>query len=163
MQDNKMQLNLADLLREEHIILNIQAGETREALVKLSKPLVETGSVEPEFAEDVWEREQVYPTGLPTKPFPVAIPHADPDHVKQTAVCFGTLLEPVPFSQMGGDESTILSIRTAILLAIKEREKQTEMIQQVIGLIQNGDFVTALQNCASRTEAYLLIKETLES
>lgn len=156
-----MQLHLSDLLEEEHIILNVQADGTREALRKLSEPLIATGHVEPLFVEDVWTREQSYPTGLPTEPHPVAIPHADPDHINQTAVCFGTLQEPVPFSQMGGDGSIVLEVRTAVLLAIKEREKQAELIQQVMGLIQNGDFIAALQDCTIEAEAYQLIKETL--
>jgi len=65
-----------------------------------------TGYVSEEFAEDVWEREKIFPTGLPTQPFGVAIPHADPDHVKQSAVCLGILNSPVFFNQMGMESST---------------------------------------------------------
>ena len=84
-----MQNNLIDLLRVEHILVGVHAKDAQDAIRQLTDALLLTGHVEAGFAEDVWKREQTFPTGLPTEPLAVAIPHADPDHVNASAVCIG--------------------------------------------------------------------------
>jgi len=158
-----MKLNLLELLRPDHIRLHLQAADGFEAVRLLTEPLVESGHAEPEFTEDVWAREENFPTGLPTQPHAVAIPHADPDHIHQSAVCFGTLTAPVSFAQMGTDGSTILEVRVIILLAIKEREKQAELIQQVVSLIQDGDLLTELLKAENVDQAHQLIQSALDT
>src|SRR5574342_659735 len=106
-----MQFTLIDLLKIEHVLVGVQAAYAQEAIQKLAAALVHTGHVTPEFTDDVWKREQTYPTGLPTQPMAVAIPHADPEHVEQSAVCIGILKSPVGFTQMGTDGSAILDVR----------------------------------------------------
>lgn len=157
-----MQRTLFELLNRDHILLDIEAAHGRDTIQKLTAPLVETGHVEPGFAEDAWEREQEYPTGLPTQPYAVAIPHADPDHVIQSAVCFGTLQDSVPFGQMGSDGSTELDVEVVILLAIREREKQPELIQQVVSLIQSPQFLDKLVRQETSESALQLIRDTLK-
>jgi PTS system galactitol-specific IIA component len=127
----------------------------------LTNVLVKTGHVTPEFAEDVWKREQTFPTGLPTQPLAVAIPHADPDHVSQSAVCVGVLSSPVRFGQMGTDGSTLLDVQLIFLLAIKEREKQVEMIGQLVTLIQTGSLLEGLAGIKDSAEALALIQKAL--
>lgn len=157
----EMQSTLTDLLTNEHILVNLEANDAHEAIYKLAAALVESGRVMPEFAEDVWRREQTFPTGLPTQPLAVAIPHTDPEHVNQSAVCIGTLLFPVRFAQMGTDGSTFLDVRIMFLLAIKQREKQVEMIQQLITLIQEGSLLQDLVKVKDSAEAMALIQKTL--
>ncbi len=156
-----MKLSLFELLNEEHIYLNLEAKDGHDAIRQINELLVASGHTDPGYAEDVWAREDTFPTGLPTEPHAVAIPHADPDHIHQSAVCFATLKETVPFHQMGTDSSAVLQIRVIILLAIKEREKQAELIAQVVALIQDGDFLTALLGQPTAQDAYLLIHGTL--
>jgi len=156
-----MQYSLVDLLNPEHILLDVQAADAQEAIRMLADPLVRTGHVTPEFAGDVWKREQTFPTGLPTQPLPVAIPHADPTFVNRSAVCFGTLDSTVRFGQMGTDGSTLLDIRLVFLLAIKEKEKQVEMIKQVMILLQTPSLLEGLAEVKQVPQAYALIKDTL--
>lgn len=156
-----MQYTLVDLLKSEHILVNLQALDARQAIEQLTAALVQSGDVAPEFAEDVFKREQTFPTGLPTHPLAVAIPHADPDHVFRSAVCIGVFKSPVRFAQMGTDGSTLLDAHLVFLLAIKEREKQVEMIQQLITLIQTGSLLEALSKAGDSAEALELIQTTL--
>jgi PTS system galactitol-specific IIA component len=156
-----MQYAFIDLLNNEHILIGVEAADTQDAIGKLTAVLVETDHVTPEFADDVWEREKTFPTGLPTQPLAVAIPHADPDHVNQSAVCVGVLKSPVRFSQMGTDGSTVLDVPIIFLLAIKEKEKQVEMIQQLMALIQSPELLEGLSRVKSVSEAMGLIKRTL--
>lgn len=156
-----MQNTLMDLLGTEHILINVDAKDAQEAIQKLTVALVETGHVAPGFSEDVWKREQTFPTGLPTQPLAVAIPHADPDHVNHSAVCIGVLNSPVPFAQMGTDGSVFLDVQLVFMLAIKEREKQVEMIQQLMIVIQNASLLEELSKAKDSTEAFTLIQTML--
>jgi len=157
-----MQYKLTDLINKEHIVVNLQAKDSREVIDLMTVPLVNTRHVSPEFAEDVWNRELVYPTGLPTEPFAVAIPHADPDHINQSAVCIGILKTPVQFGQMGTDGSTKLDAHLIFLLALKEREKQVEMISQLIHLIQTGSLLEELSLAQDEITCVELIERTLK-
>ena len=156
-----MQHHLKDFLRPEHIILNLEARDAREALDKIVAVLVHTGCVTSEFADDIWEREQVFPTGLPTQPLASALPHADPQHVLQTAVAISTLKTPVRFGQMGTDGSVGLDVRVIILLAIKEREKQTELIRQVIQLLQSPETLEKLAIAETPEQALQILHQAL--
>lgn len=157
-----MQRTLFDLLDKNHILLNLRVNDSQEAIQQMTTLLVESSHVEQAFAEDVWEREKTYPTGLPTQPHAVAIPHADPDHVNQSAVCFGTLQGTVPFAQMGTEGSTVLDVKVIVLLAIKEREKQADLIKQVVNLIQNREFLQTLVDLEEVESAFQLIKDTIQ-
>lgn len=156
-----MTYTLLDLLRLEHIVLGVAAQDAEEIIRSLSDLLAATGFVQESFAEDVWEREQTYPTGLPTEPIAVAIPHADPDHVNQSAVCLGVLTKTVEFSQMGTDGSVVVDARIVFLLAIKEVEKQVVLIQQLMELIQNPDLLRNITASQSPEEILELITDSM--
>lgn len=156
-----MQYTLVDLLKPEHIATGLESQDTGQIIHALTDLLVQSGSAGPEFADDVLTREQTFPTGLPTQPVPVAIPHADPVHLIRSAVAIGVLKTPVQFGQMGTDGSTILDAKIVFLLAIKEREKQVEMIQQLIALIQSPDLLLGLTRAKDANEALRLIHQTL--
>ena len=156
-----MQYTLIDLLKMEHILIGIDVAGAQEAIRKLTASLVDTGHVQPEFADDVWKREETFPTGLPTQPLAVAIPHADPDHVNRSAVCIGVLNSPVKFSQMGTDGSIVLDVSVIFMLAIKEKEKQVEMIQQLISLIQSPKLLDSLLRVKDSAEAMSLFQTFL--
>lgn len=156
-----MQYTLIDLLKIEHILVAVEAADAQDAIRNLTAALVETDHVTPEFAEDVWEREDTFPTGLPTQPLAVAIPHADPDHVNRSAVCVAVLNSPVQFSQMGTDGSIVLDVSVIFMLAIKEKEKQVEMIQQLVTLIQSPKLLDGLSKVKDSVEAMSLIQTFL--
>jgi PTS system galactitol-specific IIA component len=158
-----MQYTLVDLLRPEHIMVGLEAADAQQAIQALSGLMVQSGHAGPEFAADVWEREQTFPTGLPTQPVAIAIPHADPFHVNQSAVSMGILKTPVLFGQMGTDGSVHLDAKVVFLLAIKEREKQVEMIQQLITLIQSADLLAGITHAEDADQVLELIRHTLSS
>lgn len=155
--------SLLDLLKPEYIRIGIQAEDAHQAILKTNAALAAGGATSEEYGEDAWKREQAFPTGLPTQPIAVAIPHADPDHVYHSAVGIGILETPVVFSQMGLDASTRLHAHIIFLLAVKEREKQAALIQQVATLLQTGDLLEHLADAASQKEAFQLIKNTLHA
>lgn len=142
-------------------MVGLQPGGEEDVIRTLAGRLVETGYVNEGFGQDVWDREQEFPTGLPTEPVGVAIPHADPDHVIKSAVCMGALTEPVSFTQMGLDASQSVEALLVFMLAIKEKEKQVVMIQQLVEMIQNPTLLTSLTAVRDADQAFKLISASV--
>lgn len=93
---------------QENFIQRLPAGLSVEQIIRqLAQPLVTAELVVPDFADHVLEREATYPTGLPTEPPCVAIPHTDHKHVRHNAIAIGILPEPVVFADMGGDPDPV--------------------------------------------------------
>ena len=158
-----MQYTLFDLLQVENIAVGLDAADALSAIRAVNDMLVRSGKTLPAFGEDACTREGTFPTGLPTRPVAVAIPHADPPNVLASAVAIATLKSPVQFAQMGTDGSTKLDVHAIFLLAIKEQSKQVEMIQQLMKVIQNQSLLDALTRAASPQEAFDLILASLKT
>jgi PTS system galactitol-specific IIA component len=157
-----MEYTFLDLLIDEHIRIDLNVTSAEEVIQILSDVLENKGFVEHEFANDVLGREKEFPTGLPTEPIGVAIPHADPDHILKTAVAIGMLKNAVQFSQMGMEAEKRVQVHVVFLLAIKEKEKQVTMIQQLVQLIQTPELLGKLHACESSEEALRVMTRGLE-
>lgn len=139
-----MQWHLADLLHEDTTVVGLQASSDTQVISVLVAALAASGYVAPQFAADVLARERTFPTGLPTEPVGVAIPHADPDHVHQSAIAIGVLAQPVAFQRMGSSGDAEVAAHLVFLLAVKETEKQVELIRELMGLLQDWELLMAL-------------------
>ena len=62
---------------ESLIALDLEAPDCRTVIDVLAGKLHEEGLVVAEYGQQTYERELEHPTGLPTKPFCIAFPHAD--------------------------------------------------------------------------------------
>jgi PTS system galactitol-specific IIA component len=137
-------------------------GESREeALRTLAERLVAAGYASPGYAEDVITRERTFPTGLPTDP-PVAIPHADPDHVLQPAIAVGVFDAPVSFAEMGGlDPAPSLQVRLVFMLAMTEKSQATHLLRHLSAAFRNRDLLIRLQSAPGAGEAVPTVQDLL--
>lgn len=67
---------MADLLQLAGIVLDATASSREEAVAVCGQLLVDLGAVQPEYAEAMWEREQVFPSEIGSG---FAIPHGTDD------------------------------------------------------------------------------------
>lgn len=137
-------MHLLDLLSKSLLIPSLEASDAEGCIRSLTKVMVDEGCALPEYAEDVIRRERTFPTGLPTEPIAVAIPHADPDHLRRSCVALGISARGIPFGQMGTDGDIQVHARLIFLLGIREREKQVDMIGELMELIQNESLLKSL-------------------
>jgi PTS system galactitol-specific IIA component len=158
-----MQDTLIDLLSLDHVLVGVEAADAQAVIRILADLLVQSGHVTPRFVESILKREQTYPTGLPTEPFATAIPHADPDQVNASSISVGVLKSAVQFAQMGTDGSVRLDVLVVFLLAIKERDKQVGLIQQLTMLIQNPSLLQALSEAKTPVEVLDMVHKALQS
>ncbi len=154
--------HLKDLIRKELLLLHPEVSDGETTIRRLVDSMTKAGFVDGRFAEDVLLREKTFPTGLPTVPLAIAMPHADPDYVHGSAVGVAVLDSPVKFGQMGTDGSIQVEAHLVFLLAIKEREKQVTLIGELMGLVQTPSLLESLRDATSVDEVFCLLNSTPE-
>lgn len=131
--------------KQKYIQLLPAGLRTGEIIYQLAQPLVDDDLVVSNFAEHVLKREENFPTGLPTQPIGVAIPHTDHKYVHRNAIAMGILSEPVLFEDMGG-ESESVPVRIIFMLALSESNKQLNALGWIMEMIQDSTFMESLLN-----------------
>ena len=124
------------ILNEDLIYRNIDFKTSREIETFLADQLYENGYVKEGYKKALLEREQKFPTGLPSSQPAIAIPHANADLVNKTTLAVATLKEPVEFKNMGNTKEDI-PVRIVIMLVIAEPHSQVKMLQKVADIVQN--------------------------
>jgi PTS system galactitol-specific IIA component len=127
----------------ELIQLNLEAQDSAGVIRALGNLLHDQGFVHDTFVDAVIEREKVFATGLPTPEIQVAIPHADVEHVKRTAIAIGLLKQPVTFGEMGSADGTV-DVQIACCLAVNESESLVSLLQNLVGIFQDTAFLHQL-------------------
>ena len=118
------------------------------------------GWIKDSFGSALCEREQNYPTALDAGGINVAIPHCDPGHVNHGAICAAVLKHPVAWRRMD-DPAQTCDVSLVVMLALEEAHAHMDMLQKVIGIVQ--DQALAARVVASRDSAQLygLLKDYL--
>ncbi|PSL40998.1 PTS system IIA component (Gat family) [Planomicrobium soli] len=146
-------------LDKELVVIDLEVDSKEEALEVLGKQLLEIGVVKEGFVESILKREEAFPTGLPTAPFGVAIPHTDGDMVNESKIAFALLKEPVKFYMMGKNDE-LVAVKMIFMLALKTPEDQLEMLQKLVGMFQNPETVTKLAETKDVDALNKLISDT---
>lgn len=147
-------------VKKELAIFGMEARSKEEVLQWLGTRLIKEGFVKENYIESILKRERQYPTGLPTEPFGVAIPHTDGDMVYRSTVAFASLKEPVSFLMMGTDDQWV-DVKLIFMLALKSPDDQLEMLQKLMKLIQNPEMVSKLDQIKKVEELNELVGETV--
>jgi PTS system galactitol-specific IIA component len=141
-------LQVRQLLKPENILIQEQASGYEEIIRKLCKLLEKGEYVTKEFEDACVEREHEMPTGLPTKPYGVAIPHSDPSNVLKPGIAISTLRKSVLFKEMGNPDSRI-EIGIVCLLAINNPKKQIQVLKRIATIVRNQGFIHHLMKAES--------------
>jgi len=145
---------------EKLIITNMEVKNAEMAIRTLAGVLLEQGYVRSSFENAILAREEVYPTGLPTSGFHVAIPHTDPEHVIQPAMAFGVLSAPVEFKEMGNPDS-VVNIDLICMLAITKADAMVELLGTLVQIFQDSDFMRKVCTSSKPEEIANLINSRL--
>ena len=84
------------------------------------------------------------------------MPHCDVEHVVSGAICVGVLKSPVAWGRMDAPEETC-EVSLVVMLALNEAHAHLEMLQKVVGLIQDQDLMGRIVASSTPAEAYELI------
>jgi PTS system galactitol-specific IIA component len=127
--------------------LDVVAKDCEEVIQLLADKLHAAGYVGPQYGEATIARERIHPTGLPTKPFPIAIPHADADGVITSALAFAVVKEPVVFCNMVEPEEE-LPVEMVFMIANGSPEEQVKVLRKLASLFCNPEKLIALKTQA---------------
>ena len=137
-------------------LFNQSAENRKQALALLAKEFIKAKVVEDNFLEGIMAREAVFPTGLELNRMGVAIPHTDPEYVKENQIGFMTLKKPVIFQFMG-DITQEVKVSVIFMMALKEGEKQLEMLPKLMDLFMMDDVMDALKEAKTYDDYYQII------
>jgi PTS system galactitol-specific IIA component len=122
---------------------------TREHAIRmLATALYDGGYVKESYIAAVLEREKEYPTGLPTTPIGVAIPHTDSEHVYGSALAVGILSEAIAFQEMGSVDSEV-SVHIISMMAIADPKSVMPVLRTLALAYQDPGFLTLLKRSGS--------------
>lgn len=145
--------NLVVMIDEEG--LDTYAVEDRLAGVLLSGDWVKES-----YPSAIHTREENFPTGLNAGGLNIALPHCDMEHVNRGALCVGVLKHPVSWRCMD-DPSKTCDVCLVVMLALDEAHAHLEMLQKVIGLLQDQEAVGRIIACETAADAYALLQDKL--
>lgn len=133
---------------ETLIAYDLQAANAREVIDVLASRMLAGGLVGEAYGLQTWAREQVHPTGLPTKPFCIAFPHADADGVHRSALGVAVLRQPVTFQNMA-DPDEGLDVQIVFMLANREPEEQIQTLRNLAALFGQPEKLVNLRDQGS--------------
>lgn len=129
------------MMQTEHISLESESAEG--VLEELATHAQESGYVEEAYVGALLERERNHPTGLrierETDPFGIAIPHADPDYVREQAIIVGLPESTATFRSMD-DKDQEIDVNAVILLLVTESDGYASFLSNLTALFQDDEF-----------------------
>ena len=110
-------MNIATLLPPNHVFLDMEVADKEEVIRQLASVLTTDEIVqnEEEYIQSVLARETHSTTGIGNN---IAIPHGKSQAVKQSAIIFARLREPLDWQALDDEPVSVV-----ILLAIPESHK----------------------------------------
>ena len=133
---------------ESLIAWNLQAADAREVIDVLAGKMHAQELVTADYGEQTWAREMIHPTGLPTKPFCIAFPHADAEGVHKSALGVAVLQQFVKFQNMA-DPDEELEVSLVFMLANSNPEEQIQTLRNLAVLFGQPDKLEELRNQAT--------------
>ncbi len=142
--------NEADTIFYDVVMLkNITTKEA--AIHSLTNHLLEKGYVNEHYEHATIEREDAYPTGLPTKPIAIAVPHSKHENVIKQSVVLGISDHLIEFSEMGNSDSK-LNVGILFLLALKGENGHINYLKNIVNYCKVEENITKLYGVKSAEE-----------
>jgi PTS system galactitol-specific IIA component len=145
---------------ESFVITGLEAANSDQVINELAGCLQKAGLVSENYGKATILREIEHPTGLPTRPFPIAFPHADAEGVNQSALAVACLKNPVRFKNMADPEEA-LEVEIVIMLANKSPEEQIDTLRSLAELFGEPDKLAELKNIKKACDIVDWLKKEL--
>ncbi|SNS25635.1 PTS system IIA component, Gat family [Anaerovirgula multivorans] len=127
-----------------HDVLILNDLTTKEEVIeKMSDYLLDKGYINEKYCKATLERENIFPTGLSTKPVGTAIPHSDAENVVKPAVLLAILNNTVEFSDMGNKENKI-SVGIVFLMALKGENNQINYLRNIVEFCKHEENIMGI-------------------
>lgn len=139
----------------------VKANSHEEILRQLATMLYQAGYVAESFIDAIISREAIFPTGLPTEGYGVAIPHTDPHHVKEAMIAIATLEKPVNFKIMGNPDEEI-EVTIVFMLAMRDSSSQLQLLSNLMSVIQDIGLLKRIYASESEEELLAILNDAID-
>lgn len=126
------------------IDLNISVKTEEELFDLVGSRLIKLDFANLGYIANLEKREISYPTGLKFSNISLALPHVDPQYVKQPFIYIARTTENLVLKQMG--DCSEMTAQNFLFLGLKNGEKQPELLAQIMSAFQNTEFVNNYKN-----------------
>ena len=137
------------LFTRELVILDLDVDNIDDLLKTVGKKLFDMKYVTETFVDAIIEREHLYPTGLTTSSFPIAVPHANTTHVSKKGVVFVKLNEGITVNEMVS-LNPIENVRYFFVLLIDEPKHQVELLQYIMRFCMDNEKMEILDQITDK-------------
>lgn len=117
---------------------------------EMGKLLIEKGYVAGNYVEAITEREKMYPTGITTASYTVAIPHVDAKYAKVNTMYVITSEEGIEFED--SEEDKIIKSKIIFGIIIKDHDSHIDFLVQISNLLQNEELLKEIYNAENSKE-----------
>lgn len=148
------------IFSEKLVAIGLKATSRERAIEALAKVMLENDCVAESFLNAVLEREKIFPTGLATASFGVALPHTDCEHVKRTSIAVGVLANPVEFHAMDDPDATV-EVKLIFLMAIRESEALIDILQKLAEVFQTPDVLDQISAASSPSQVTQILESQM--
>jgi PTS system galactitol-specific IIA component len=148
-------------IEESIVALDMTAQDCTEVILELAEMLRKAGYVGSSYGEASVAREMVHPTGLPSKPICIAIPHADADDVITSALAYASLKDPVMFRNMVEPEEE-LPVEMVFMIANGSPEEQVKALRRLATLFGDPEKLVELKALTQTDAIVAWFKAALE-
>jgi PTS system galactitol-specific IIA component len=146
-----------EMLRDDLVILDMDAKNYEDFFNQLTKKLIKMDLVTEGYAEALIKRENEYPTALPTEPYAVAIPHADPVYINKQFIAPIRLKNSIKWCEMATDD-VWHDVRLIFLLGFKHEEGHIKVLQTLVNNFQESELMEKLMTTEDEAEFLELIR-----
>lgn len=145
---------------ESLIAFDLQAKDAKEVINLLAGKMHMQELVTADYGAQTWAREIIHPTGLPTKPFCIAFPHADAEGVNRSAMGVAVMSQPVKFQNMA-DPDEGLDVMLVFMLANRDPEEQIQTLRNLAVLFGQPEKLVELRKQTSLQEVESWLRREL--
>lgn len=146
-----------EMFKEELVSINVEVDSEEQLFSYVAKRLKEGRYVKDSYLEGITKREEEFPTGLITKNLNIALPHSDPEHIREPFIYVVRINNDVTVKQMGDNQE--MKVKDFFFLGIKEPSGQVGVLQSLMNLFMNDDFVKEYIEAQSQEEIFNTIKK----
>jgi len=127
-------MNLARLITEDHIIMDLQSTESSDCIVEMTRALDKTVvNDRTELISSILGREQLAPTGIENG---IAIPHTKTDAVRKPALVIGRSRKGVEFHANDGKPSHLIFL---LLLPARKKGLLFSLMSGIIKCVRDAE------------------------
>lgn len=151
-------IKLSAYLSEDLIVIDEQYASSEELFEGVFERAFQIGNVREDFLPRVKQREATFPTGIQLEEIGVAIPHTDAECVLKEFVAVVVNPQPVAFKSMEDLEQTV-EASIVFVLGLNQPHAQLEMLQSLMGLLQNQAILSEIQSATSAADVVTIVKK----